>query len=334
MRSDHLYSTIDAHAGGQPLRIVTHGVPPLKGKTLREQRHDLRTNHDLIRRRLLLEPRGHADMYGAVLLPSLHDHADYGVIFMTNGGYSTMCGHGIIALTTALLETGAHPFEGQDGQITYETPAGLITARATIKDGRVVAVRFRNVPAFRLVKDLAIDIDGRALSVDVAYGGAWYAIARAEDLGVYLDAADAPQLIQQGMAVKRAVSNLLDIVHPEDEDIAGLYGTIITGPPKDEDSTLRNATIYADGAVDRSPCGTGTSALVACRQADGLLKVGESFVSESLIDTAFLGRIVEDTTVGDYQAVVSEVSGRGAITGMHQFLVTQGDAVGDGFLIR
>ena len=329
-----IFSTIDAHAAGQPLRIITHGVPPLPGASLRERRERLRTRHDDIRRLLLHEPRGHADMYGAVLTRPSSADADYGVIFMTNSGYSTMCGHGIIALTTALIETGAFPDQGPETRITYETPAGVIQARASVDRGRVRAVRFRNVPAFRLAKDLEIVVNEAPISVDVAFGGAWYAIVPAEALGLCLEKPRSLDLIDAGMAVKYAVGAVLDVVHPVDGELAGVYGTIITGPPASQDSSLRNATIYADGAIDRSPCGTGTSALIACRAADGELSVGDTLVNESIIDTVFTGRIVMDATVGEFPGVVTEIAGSGAVTGLHQFLVDPGDSIGEGFLVR
>ena len=273
-------------------------------------------------------------MYGAVLTRPSSEHADYGVIFMTNSGYSTMCGHGIIALTTALIETGTFPHQGPETRITYETPAGPIQARASVDQGRVRAVRFRNVPAFRLAKNLAITFNDRSISVDVAFGGAWYAIVPAQAVGISLDDARSLDLIDAGMAVKRAVSNAIDVVHPLDDELAGVYGTIMTGPSRSEDSTLRNVTAYADGAIDRSPCGTGTSALIACRAHDGELSIGDTFVNESIIGTTFTGRIVMDAPVGNYPGVVTEIAGSGAVTGLHQFLADPGDPVREGFLVR
>jgi proline racemase len=334
MRLSRIFSTIDAHSAGQPLRIITSGVPPLPGATLRDRRERLRTDHDDIRRLLLHEPRGHANMYGAVLTRPSSADADYGVIFMTNGGYSTMCGHGIIALTTALIETGTFPDQGPETRITYETPAGLIQARASVDGGQVRAVRFRNVPAFRLAKDLKIPHNGGTITVDVAFGGAWYAVVTEQAVGLSLRDVRARDLIDAGMAVKRAVSIAIDVVHPLDEDLSGVYGTIITGHPKSQDSTVRNATIYADGAIDRSPCGTGTSALIACRSADGELSIGDTFVNESIIDTVFTGRIVMEAPVGEHPGVVTEIAGSGAVTGLHQFIFDSGDTVRDGFLIR
>lgn len=334
MHIQRVFSTIDAHAGGQPLRIVTSGIPPLKGATLRERRDWLGEHHDDIRRILLHEPRGHGDMYGAVLTPPADTTADYGVIFMTNNGYSTMCGHGIIALTTALIETGLFADQGVETRISYETPAGPIQARATIDKGRVLAVRFRNVPAFRLARDLVVSVDGRDVTVDVAFGGAWYAILPDHALGLDLSTSGVVEIVSAGMAVKRAVMAAIDVSHPTDPGLAGLYGTIITGPSTSEDSTVRNATVYADGAIDRSPCGTGTSALLACRSADKEIRVGGAFVNESLTGSVFTGRIVVDTTVDGIPAVITEISGRGAITGLHQFVVDPTDRLGDGFRLR
>ncbi len=334
MHIQRVFSTIDAHAGGQPLRIITSGIPPLKGETVRERRDWLQEHHDDIRRVLLHEPRGHGDMYGAVLTPPEDRTADYGVIFMTNSGYSTMCGHGIIALTTALIETGLFADQGQETRITYEAPAGPIQARATIDKGRVLAVRFRNVPAFRLAKDLVASVNGQDVAVDVAFGGAWYAIVPDHALGLDLSRSTMMEIVAAGMAVKRAVSNAIDVVHPTDPDLAGLYGTIITGESISEDSTIRNATVYADSAIDRSPCGTGTSALLACRSADGEIRIGDSFLNESMTGSVFTGRIVVDTTVDDIPAVITEISGRGAITGLHQFIVDPTDRLRDGFRLR
>ncbi len=327
-----MLTTIDAHAAGEPLRIVTSGVPPLRGETLREKRAALRRGHDDIRRILLWEPRGHSDMYGAVVLEATTPEADLGVIFMTNEGYSTMCGHGIIALTTALIETGRIPTTGPELALTYETPAGLVRARASIDRERVVAVRFRNVPAFRLAKDLEIDLDGQMVAVDVAFGGAWYAIARSEDLGLEVRPDQVPALVAAGMAIKRAVNETLAVAHPTDPELAGMYGTVITAPPVGDGADGRNVTIYAEGAVDRSPCGTGTSARLACLHADGNIRVAEPFVHESIVDTVFTGQVVAETTVGELPAVTTDISGEGFLTGTHTFVVDRDDPLGEGFV--
>ncbi len=334
MRIQRLFSTLDAHAGGQPLRIVTSGLPPIAGQTLLEQRATFARDYDHIRKLLLHEPRGHSGMYGAIVLPPLAKKADYGVIFMTNEGYSTMCGHGIIAMTTALIETGAFPSQGQETRITYDTPVGLVQARATVEQERVRTVRVRNAPSFRLAQGLDIEFRGSEIAVDVAFGGAWYAIAPDHQLGLTLGKSPVRDIITAGMQVKHAVSNALDVVHPVEPHIAGLYGTIITGQPSSGDFTMRNATVYADGAIDRSACGTGTSALVACLAADGELEVGDNLFNERLTGSLFTGRIVMPANIGGIVGVVPEIAGSGALTGMHQFVLDHDDPFPEGFLIR
>ncbi len=331
MQVKRVFSTIDAHAGGQSLRIVSSGVPPLRGSTFAQRRDDLRLHHDDIRRILLNEPRGHNDMYGAVLTTPSDKSADFGVIFLTNEGYSTMCGHGVIALTTALIETGTWTDVGPETRITYETPAGIVQARASVDQGRVTAVRFRNVPSFRFRKGLEVDVDGTRLSVDVAFGGAWYAIARVQDLGIELGVATSSEVAAVGMDVKRAVANAVDIVHPERSDLAGLYGTILVDDLGRERLSPRSTTVYADGVIDRSPCGTGTAALVACLAEDGEMAVGDTLVNESRNGAIFTGRITMTTSVAGLAAVVPEISGRGALTGLHQFVVDGNDPMPEGF---
>ncbi len=336
MRSARTVIAIDAHAGGEPLRIVTAGsggVPALPGRTLLERRTYLREHHDDLRRFLLWEPRGHADMYGAVLTPPDDPAADYGVIFLTNEGYSTMCGHGIIALTSALIETGTFPVSENEASIVYDTPAGLVRAGAMLVDGRVSAVRFRNVPAFRLHKNVEVRTSVGAVQVDVAFGGAWYAIVPAAVLGVDVEPRQAARLAALGMEIKRTVNDAISVVHPEQPHLAGLYGTIITAPAASRDGEGRNVTVYADGAIDRSPCGTGTSARLACLAADGALATGDEFIHESIVGSRFTGRIVGETAVGGLAGVETEISGRGHLTGLQTFLADPRDELRDGFLL-
>jgi proline racemase len=334
MRFDRLYSTIDAHAAGEPLRIITAGVPPLPGASILDRRRLMAERYDHIRRVLLFEPRGHADMYGAILTPPATPEADYGVLFLTNEGYSTMCGHGVIALTTALIETGMHPVAGDEATIVYDAPAGPIRARATLAGDRVTSVAFRNVPAFVLARDLAIDSPAGPLRVDVAWGGAFYAIVDASDLGIPVRPERTADLTRAGMAVKRAVERAIDVAHPTEPDLSGLYGTIVVDAPSAPDRDGRNVTIYAEGAVDRSPCGTGTSARLAQLHARGRVGVGQPYVHESLIGTTFTGAILGETRFGGLAAVETEIAGRGFLTGLHQFVVDPDDPTAAGFLPR
>ncbi|MGB3327958.1 MAG: proline racemase family protein [Thermomicrobiales bacterium] len=333
MRSDPVLTTIDAHSGGQHLRILTHGLPRIRGNSMRERLNDLRTNHDHLRRRLLLEPRGHASLTGAMLLRPVDPEADYGVIFVTANGYGTLSGHGLIALTTALIETGAVPADGPEVRIRYETIVGNVQARASVDEGRVLDVRFRNIPSFRLYKDLQVEYRGTTVPVDVAFGGAWYAIVQAEALGLTITPANAELISEAGTAIRQAVSNLVDVVHPVDETLAGLYGTIIVEPSQEDEYSVRTATVYAGGIIDRSPCGTGTAAQLACRANDGQMGVGDTFFNESIIGSNFSGRIVMSETVGEVPAVIVEISGRGSIVGMSQLLFDPADPYRDGFVL-
>lgn len=333
MRFERMISTIDAHAAGEPLRIVTAGVPPLPGATILERRRFMAEHHDDLRRALLFEPRGHADMYGAILTPPITPGADFGVLFLTNEGYSTMCGHGVIALTTVLLETGMFPRRTPQTDVVYDSPAGLIRARATVETDRVTCVAFENVPAFRYVQGLDVETSLGATRVDVAFGGAFYALVEAADLGVDVLPEYAGLLTALGMEVKRAVERQLDVIHPDETELRGIYGTIISEPPRGEGDG-RNITIYAQGAVDRSPCGTGTSAKLACLFADGRLPLGQTYVHESVIGTTFTGRVLGETRVGPIAAVETEIAGRGFLTGFHQFFVDPEDPNAGGFLVR
>jgi len=334
MRFERVISTIDAHAAGEPLRIITAGLPPLPGGSVLERRRYMAEHYDNIRRTLLLEPRGHADMYGAVLTPPVTPGADFGVLFLTNEGYSTMCGHGVIALTTVLLETGMVARGEPRTEVVYDSPAGLIRAGATVADGRVTSVAFRNVPAFRYADGLELATSVGPVRADVAYGGAFYALVDAADIGLEILPENVAGLTQLGMEIKRAVDQEIEVVHPDEPELCGIYGTIISEPPRTAGGDGRNITIYADGAVDRSPCGTGTSAKLACLYADGRIALGQPYVHESVIGTTFTGRVLEETSVGPYPAVETEIAGRGFLTGFQQFVVDPEDVTAGGFLVR
>src|SRR6185436_7023917 len=251
--------TIDAHAGGEPLRLIVDGFPSPRGNTMLEKRDWVRRNADHLRRALMLEPRGHADMYGAVLTESVFPGSHAGVLFMHNEGYSTMCGHGIVAVTTIALERGLLVPGGDGATVVYDAPAGTIRARATLGSSngelRVESVSFVNVPSFVLHGGLIVKIGSRQLRADVAFGGAFYAIVDSEAVGLPIDVAHLPDLRRVGMEIKQAIESAQTIVHPLDAGLRGIYGTIFTGPPSDERADLRNVTIFADAEVDRSPCG-------------------------------------------------------------------------------
>ena len=325
-------TTIDAHAAGEPLRVITGGLPSIPGDTILAKRRYAREHLDHIRRALMFEPRGHADMYGCIPTEAVTPVGDLGVLFMHNEGYSTMCGHGVIALVTVLLETGMlEPRE----VIRLDTPAGRVTARADFDGERVRSVAFENVPSFAYKLDQSVSVPGIGeIRYDVAFGGAFYAYCKAEDLSVQIVPEEFRKLIEVGMSVKRAVMNSLEIKHPFEEDLGFLYGTIIDSPPAGKDANSRNVCIFAEGEVDRSPTGTGVSGRVALEHAKGRLAVGEPFVIESLIGTRFTGRVLRETTFGEYAAVVPEVEGRAWIIGRNELLITPDDPLKEGFILR
>jgi proline racemase len=344
--------TIDAHTAGEPLRLIVGGFPAVEGRTILEQREFVREHHDHLRRALMFEPRGHADMYGALLTPPEHPGSHTGVLFMHNEGYSTMCGHGVIAVTTIVIERNllALPRE-PDGSVhlTLDSPAGPIHATATLDGSAVTGVRFRNVPSFVLHAALPLRIGNRDVRVDVAFGGAFYAIVDSEAIGIPIVPARLADLRRAGMEIKQAVEKAVKVEHPLEPQLHGIYGTIFTGPPSDERADLRNVTIFADAEVDRSPCGTGTAAVMAVLAAMGMLVEGEQvFTHESIIGTRFRGRIVGKTTLStpelqlrtpnfqvptpnEIEAIIPEIEGEAYITGEHTFLIDERDPLRHGF---
>jgi proline racemase len=331
--------TIDAHAAGEPLRLIVDGFPSPRGKTMLAKREWVKANADPLRRALMLEPRGHADMYGALLTEPVSDGAHAGILFMHNEGYSTMCGHGIVAVTTIALERGIIMPGGAGTTVVYDAPAGQIRARARMRAGgadesvRVESVSFTNVPSFVFEGGLSVKIGTRQIRADVAFGGAFYAIVDCEAVGLPIDVAHLPELRRVGMEIKHAIDAAIVVAHPLEPGLAGIYGTIFTGPPSDDQSDLRNVTIFADAEVDRSPCGTGTAAVMAVVDAMGLLGADRPFVHESLIGTRFTGRVASRTLVGDFEAIVPEIEGSAWITGEHTFLVDENDPLKEGFRI-
>jgi proline racemase len=324
-------TTIEMHTCGEPLRVYTSGLPEIKGDTVLEKRRYFREHYDHIRRGTIWEPRGHADMYGAVLTPSRD--ADFDVFFVHNEGYSTMCGHAIIALTTLVFETGLVSKERQE--FVFSVPAGKVHARVVLEDGKVREAAFRNVPSFLYLRDEQVDVPGMGtVQFDVAYGGAFYAFVSAERLGLHLDADSYAKLIDYGRRIKRAVSSGFPIRHSFEDDLSFLYGTIFIGPPKDADHHSRNVCIFAEGEVDRSPTGTGVSARAAIHFARGELKLNEWITIESILGSVMNVRVVETTRFGSYDAVIPEVSGRASITGRSEFYFDPDDPFREGFILR
>jgi proline racemase len=320
--------TVDYHTAGEPFRIVTGGVPPLEGKTILDKRRFAAERLDEVRRLLVYEPRGHADMYGCHVTEPEDDGADLGVVFFHNAGYSTACGHGTIALVTWAIESGRVSGGDSETRVVVDVPSGRLQTFARVQDGHVTAVRFRNVPAFVVARDL----EAAGLAVDVSFGGAFYASVEAP---FPVEPGNLARFIELGREVKRELERAREFVHPLEPELRDVYGVIFwqaeeVGPPL----VQRNVTVFADGEVDRSPCGSGTSARLALLEATGELARGEELINRSIIGTEFLARVVGDAEVGGMPAVVTEVEGSAHYTGRHEFSLEPADPVGEGFLLR
>lgn len=327
--------TIDAHAAGEPLRLIVEGLPPIPGKTMLEKRRYAREKLDHLRTALIWEPRGHADMYGCILTEPVTLQSDFGVLFLHNEGFSTMCGHGVIALVTIVLETRMVDARGSEPALRIYTPAGPVTARARMEGGRVSEVSFLNVPSFVFSLNEKVDVpDIGKIKVDLAFGGAFYAFCQAEDLGVRLVPERSRRLIELGIAVKRAVAGAIPVRHPFEPDLGFLYGTIFVGRPENPAHHSRNVCVFAEGEVDRSPTGTGISGRAAIHFARGELERDRPFVVESILGTHFTGRIAELARFGPYEAVIPEVTGNAHITGRNEFWIDPQDPLRHGFILR
>ncbi len=347
---------IDLHCGGEPLRLITAGFPPIPDLPILERRAWVREHADHVRKVAMYEPRGHRDMYGAVLLPPHRNDADLAILFMHNEGFSTMCGHGTLAVATALVEEGLFPATEPETVIRLEAPAGLVTARVTVRktDGggaEVTGARFANVPAYLAARDLEVRPDGiplagesaarGALRVDIGFGGAYYGIVDAAELGLRIVPGNVEALTRAGAAVTELLRRDHVPDHPFDAEMGFVYGTIIvdrapadSGDGRAASADWRNVTIFADAEVDRSPCGSGTSALLSQAAARGRLGVGDAVANASITGEIFTGTIDAATTFGPHAAVETTVGGSAYLTGYQTLVVDERDPLGDGFLLR
>jgi trans-L-3-hydroxyproline dehydratase len=331
-------TTIDTHTGGEPLRIPVSGLPPIHGNTVLEKRRYFMKHYDHLRSGLLLEPRGHADMYGAILTTSKDPKADLDCFFINTDGYSPMCGHAILAITKVAFETGVVKKDGVERDLTIAVPAGLVIAKALVaKDGTVTKTTFRNVPSFVYLLDQQVNVPGVGeVTFDVAFGGAFYAVVDAVSLELFLNPESHSKLIEYGRKVKSAILSMphLTITHPFEDDLSSLFGVIFTGPPHNTANHSRNVTVFEDGEVDRSSTGTGVSARAALHFAKGELKLGEEITVESIVGSVMSVKAAEEVKFGDYDAVVPEVSGEAHITGRHELYFQKDDTFKEGFRLR
>jgi trans-L-3-hydroxyproline dehydratase len=322
-------TTIDMHTGGEPLRVIVDGLPPIEGRNVLEKRRYFREHYDYLRTGLMWEPRGHSDMYGAVITSSAD--AGFDVFFLHNEGYSTMCGHAIIALTKLVVEN--HLVNGHE--VVFSVPAGKIQARASVADGKVVGTSFRNVPSFLYLRDQHVDVKGIGrVSFDIAYGGAFYAFVSAQEVGLTLEPEHHNRIIDYGRRIKHAVMSQFPITHPLEEDLSFLYGTIFTGPPLDPVHHSRNVCIFADGELDRSATGSGVSARAALHFAKGELGLNERITIESILGSTMSVKVVDVTNFGPYHAVIPEVSGTASIIARNEFYFDPENPFDHGFILR
>ncbi len=325
MRAKRVFSAVDSHTEGMPTRVITSGVGVLPGETMLERKLRFERDQDGIRRLLMHEPRGHAAMSGAILQPPCREDADWGVVFIEVSGCLPMCGHGTIGVATVLVETGMVAVKEPETVVRLDVPAGLVEARVRVQGGRAASVSLRNVPSF------VHQHDGEALGIryDMAFGGNFYAIADAATAGLTVAPEHADELIAAGLELMAAVG---EPIHPEDPAIRGCHHVIWTSPGRDG-ADGRSATAIHPGWIDRSPCGTGTSARMAQLWSRGALALRTPFVHESLIGTRFTGRLLDEVTVAGRPAVVPEITGRAWITGLAQYLLDPDDPFPEGFSI-
>ena len=332
-----IITTIDSHTAGEGTRLVTAGLPLIPGTTMAEKLAYAQNHLDWVPGLLLREPRGHKDLFGAILVPPCAPDADVGLLFMDNTGYEPMCGHAVIGVVTSLLETGSHTALEPKTQLTLDTPAGLVRTAAQVQDGAVQAVTFENVPAFAWRQDIQLAVPQfGSLTVDVAFGGNFFFLVDATQLEIELIPANAARLAGLGMRILAAGNDQIAVRHPQLPHIDRVIDLrFYVATPGSAHS--RNVVILGDHMVDRSPCGTGTCAEMALHHACGELDVGQDFVSESIIGTCFTGRIVAETSVGSgpgaLEAVRPQITGRAHITGLQQLVLQPGDPFPQGFVL-
>jgi proline racemase len=333
MRARRVFHAVDSHTEGMPTRVIVGGMGTIPGATMAERRVHFIEHLDEVRRLLVNEPRGHGAMSGAMLQPPTRPDADWGVVFFEVSGCLPMCGHGAMGVATVLVETGMVTVTEPLTTIRLDTPAGLVMAEVAVRDGAAESVTLRNVPSFSVALDREIEVPGvGTVSLDLAYGGNFYAILGIDQVGLPFDRARSQEILDTGMRVVAAVNDQVELVHPEDPEVRGCRHAAFLAPGSDARLT-RHAMAIHPGWFDRSPCGTGTSARMAQLHARGELGLGDEFVNESFIGTRFTGRLLGDATVGGRPAVVPSITGRAWLTATAQYLLDPTDPFPAGFIL-
>ncbi|MGG1658519.1 4-hydroxyproline epimerase [Brevibacillus sp. NRS-1366] len=334
MKASRVFSTVDTHTGGNPTRTVISGLPKLEGQTMAEKMLHMKAEYDWIRTLLMYEPRGHDVMSGALIVEPCHPDADVGVIYIETGGYLPMCGHDTIGLCTALIETGMVPVSEPVTKLGLDTPAGLVEVEIQVKGGKAREVSFTNIPAFLYKQDVSVEVDGLgSVTCDIAYGGNFYAITDAQRLGLELVPSNASTIIDTAVRIRKAINQAVEVVHPEKPFIRGLTHVEFYTAPDHPDADVKNTVIVPPGGIDRSPCGTGTSAKLATLFAKGEISLGEPFVHESIVGSLFTGSVLEETKEGGLTAVVTRIAGSAWLMGKHTIFYNPEDELAAGFLL-
>lgn len=332
MNVSRTLNAIDSHTAGEPTRIIVGGVPNIPGKNLPAKKAYMETEMDWLRQSVMLEPRGHANMFGSILTAPSTDEADFGIIFMDGGGYLNMCGHGTIGAATVAVETGMVPLKEPITPVTLEAPAGLVRASVNVEEGKAKSVSFINVPSFLYKENVELETPllGK-VKFDIAFGGSFFAIIEDKYFGLEILPENASRLTQMAMELRKIINETIEIVHPTLDHIKTVDLIEIYGKATNPKADFKNVVIFGAGQVDRSPCGTGTSAKIATLVAKGKLAMGEEFVYESILGTLFKGKAVKATKVGDFDAILPEITGSAWITGFNTLIIDDTDPVHHGF---
>lgn len=335
MRINKQIIAIDSHTMGEPTRIITSGIPKIPGKTMADKKEYLENNMDYIRTLAMHEPRGHADMFGSIIVTPTLDEADLGIIFMDGGGYLNMCGHGTIGAMTAAVEMGMVEVVEPFTEVTLESPAGLIKGHVRVEDGKALEVTFENVPAFLDKEGITIQVEGVGqVKLDVAFGGSFFAIVEVNQLGVDISPENTNKITELGVKILKAANEQIEVAHPTLPHIKSIDLVEFYGPAKSEDATLQNVVVFGEGQVDRSPCGTGTSAKMATLFAKDKLVKDEEFIYESIINTKFKGKIIDILEEDGQVYVIPEITASAYITGVNHLLVDPSDPLKHGFSLK
>lgn len=326
---------VDSHTMGEPTRIIVGGLPVIPGNTMPEKKEYLEKNMDYVRTITMNEPRGHNDMFGSIITPPTLPEADLGIIFMDGGGYLNMCGHGTIGAATVAVETGMVEVTEPYTEIVLEAPAGLVRAQVKVEDGVAKEVSFKNVPSFLYKRDESVELPGVGkVTFDIAFGGSFFAIVKDSEMKLEIETKNINEITEKALELRDIINKEVKVQHPTQPHIKTVDLIEIYGEAKSEDANYQNIVIFGAGQADRSPCGTGTSAKMATLFAKGELAMDEEFVYESIINTKFRGKVLEETKVGELDAVIPQVSGAAFITGFNHLVVDEEDPVKHGFLLK